>query len=310
MKKILTIIGPTSCGKTALSVDLAKNLNGEVVGLDSRQIYKGMPIGTAQPSIEEMDGVPHHLFGFQNPSEPISAGRYADRVKKTCKEILSRGKTPILCGGAGLYFRALTKGIFEGSVSNIPMRDRLEQAYEDDPVILYERLKAIDPEYAEIVHLNNKKRLVRALEIFEATGVAPSEHFHRQKNQDLDALPVFSVFLKLGRSILIERIEKRTKEMLANAWIEEVKNLLSQQAESGLKFPALNSIGYRQIQAHLLGEMTYKEMEEDIVIRTRQFARRQVQWFRKEHIDLIVELDYLDRTKISKIITELYQSVS
>ena len=302
MKKILTIIGPTASGKTALTVELSRKLNGEVIGLDSRQVYDGMIIGTAQPTKEDMDGIPHHLFGFRDPSEPISAGEYAKLVRAKVKDIQGKGKSPIICGGAGLYYRALSKGIFEGSVSDLPTRGRLEQAYEDDPVALYERLQAIDPDYADIVHMNNKKRLVRALEIYEATGKPPSEHFRDQENNPVDTLDLFTILLNWERSILTQRIAQRTQEMLDNGWIEEVETLLKKQKDKGNSFPALNSIGYRQIQAYLNGDMTQDEMKEEIMIRTRQFSRRQVQWFKKEKIDLIVEMGNLDQQKLPEIL--------
>ena len=302
MEKILTIIGPTASGKTFLSVVLAKKLEGEIIGLDSRQVYDGMSIGTAQPAKEDMDGIPHHLFGFRDPSEPISAGEYAKLVRAKVKDIQGKGKSPIICGGAGLYYRALSKGIFEGSVSDLPTRGRLEQAYEDDPVALYERLQAIDPDYADIVHMNNKKRLVRALEIYEATGKPPSEHFRDQENNPVDTLDLFTILLNWERSILTQRITQRTQEMLYNGWIEEVETLLKKQKDKGSSFPALNSIGYRQIQAYLNGDMTQDEMKEEIMIRTRQFSRRQVQWFKKEKIDLIVEMGNLDQQKLPEIL--------
>ena len=209
---------------------------------------------------------------------------------------------PIICGGAGLYYRALSKGIFEGSVSDLPTRGRLEQAYEDDPVALYERLQAIDPDYADIVHMNNKKRLVRALEIYEATGKPPSEHFRDQENNPVDTLDLFTILLNWERSILTQRITQRTQEMLYNGWIEEVETLLKKQKDKGKSFPALNSIGYRQIQAYLNGDMTQDEMKEEIIIRTRQFSRRQVQWFKKEKIDLIVEMGNLDQQELPEIL--------
>jgi len=308
MKKILTIIGPTASGKTSLSVELAKKLDGEIIGLDSRQIYEGMSIGTAQPTQDEMEGIQHHLMGFQDPAIPISAGIYTSKVKEKVTEIQKNGKTPIICGGAGLYFRALKTGIFQGSVSDLPIRNRLDQAYEDDPVALLERLKFIDPEYAEIVHINNKKRLMRALEIYEITGRSPSEHFKAQKEKPTDSLNLYTILLNWNRQKIINRIERRTDEMLENGWIEEVESLLIQQEKSKLTYPGLNSIGYRQIQAYLKNEMTLDEMKEDIVIRTRQFARRQVQWFKKENIDLIVEMDNLDTEKIPQIIFDLIQS--
>ncbi len=308
MKKILTIIGATASGKTSLSVELAKKLDGEIIGLDSRQIYEGMSIGTAQPTQDEMEGIQHHLMGFQDPAIPISAGIYTSKVKEKVTEIQKNGKTPIICGGAGLYFRALKTGIFQGSVSDLPIRNRLDQAYEDDPVALLERLKFIDPEYAEIVHINNKKRLMRALEIYEITGRPPSEHFKAQKEKPTDSLNLYTILLNWNRQKIINRIERRTDEMLENGWIEEVESLLIQQEKSKLTYPGLNSIGYRQIQAYLKNEMTLDEMKEDIVIRTRQFARRQVQWFKKENIDLIVEMDNLDTEKIPQIIFDLIQS--
>ncbi|MCS5638804.1 MAG: tRNA (adenosine(37)-N6)-dimethylallyltransferase MiaA [Candidatus Marinimicrobia bacterium] len=302
MEKILTIIGPTASGKTSLAVESAKLLEGEVIGLDSRQIYEGMPLGTAQPTKNEMAGIPHHLFGFRDLSEPISAGEYAKLVRAKVKDIQGKGKSPIICGGAGLYYRALSKGIFEGSVSDLPTRGRLEQAYENDPVALYERLQAIDPDYADIVHMNNKKRLVRALEIYEATGKPPSEHFRDQENNPVDTLDLFTILLNWERSILTQRIAQRTQEMLDNGWIEEVETLLKKQKGKGSSFPALNSIGYRQIQAYLNGDMTQDEMKEEIMIRTRQFSRRQVQWFKKEKIDLIVEMGNLDQQRLPEIL--------
>lgn len=309
MKKILTIIGPTASGKTSFCVALAKSMDGEVIGLDSRQIYNGMPIGTAQPTELETEGIPHHLFGFQDPSEPISAGRFAALVREKCDAILLKGKTPIICGGAGLYYRAITKGIFKGSVSDLPTRDRLEKAYDNDPVLLHNRLKEIDPEYSEIVHLNNKKRLVRALEIFEATGRPPSEHFRDQQGMDADVIPTFTFLMIHPRDFLIQRIKKRTKQMLTQGWIEEVKSLLNLQQKRQCEFPALNSIGYRQIQSYLLGKMSYESMEEDIVIRTRQYARRQMQLFRKEPIEVQIAMEGLAQSNLVKIVHDIYASI-
>jgi len=308
MDKILTIIGPTASGKSALSIELANRLDGEIISLDSRQIYEGMPMGTAQPTHEEMDGIPHHLFGFRNPAKPISSGEYAKMVKEKVVEIRGFGKIPIICGGAGLYFRALKTGIFEGSVSDLPTRDRLDQAYEDDPVSLLERLKSIDPKYASIVHINNKKRLMRALEIYETTGKTPSEHFQDQEENPVESMNLFTILLIWNRKIIIDRIEKRTDEMLENGWIEEVQELLIKQSESKMVYPALNSIGYRQIQSYLKGDLTFDEMREDIVIRTRQFAKRQVQWFKKENIDLMVEMDNLDRNMTPEIVHDIYKN--
>jgi len=309
LKYPIAIIGPTAIGKTAVAVSLAKALNGEIIGLDSRQIYKGMGIGTAQPKREEMDGIPHHLIGLRDPSESISAGEYAKLVKDKINQIHTRRKFPVICGGAGLYFRALTIGIFDGSVSELNIRDRLNVEYEENPNRLVERLMTIDPEYGEIVHINNKKRLVRALEIYESTGRAPSEHFKRQKDGSGDTLDLFSVLLELEKEKLNQQIELRTEAMLAEGWVDEVKQLIKYQTESKLKFPALDSIGYKQIQSYLNNEISYEEMKEKIIVRTRQFSRRQVQWFKKENIDLRIEVSGLTKFQIAQnILDVLYKT--
>ncbi|MBT6391680.1 MAG: tRNA (adenosine(37)-N6)-dimethylallyltransferase MiaA, partial [Candidatus Marinimicrobia bacterium] len=264
MEKILTIVGPTASGKTAISVELAKRLDGEVVGLDSRQIYSGIPIGTAQPTIAEKGGIPHHLFGLKPPYETVAAGAYASLVMDVVSEIESRGKTPIICGGAGLYFRALVNGIFVGSKTDQAIRDRLEKEYDDvGSEIMMARLKEADPEYASLVHPNNKKRLVRALEIVETTGKTLSHHFKEQKLTEPPKLDLFTVFLDWDRVLLRDRIAKRTKEMLEAGWIDEVKKILDQYPNEHLH--PLDSIGYRQIISHLNGELSEAELEEEIV---------------------------------------------
>ena len=311
MKKILTIVGPTAVGKTSLVVSVANQLNGEIIGLDSRQIYKGMAIGTAQPTEEEMGGIPHHLIGFREPSEPVSAGEYAKLVKGKIEEIQSNGKQPIICGGAGLYYRALTHGIFEGSVSDLSIRKRLNEEYDSNPDKLLDVLNSIDPEYGSIVHINNKKRLVRALEIYETTGRSPSEHFQMQKDGSGDTLDLFSVLLCMEKERLNERIEMRTEAMLAEGWVDEVKQLIKYQTESGLEFPALDSIGYKQIQSYLKKEISYDEMKEEIMIKTRQFSRRQVQWFKKEDMDLKIDVSGMTTFQIEdSILSVLHKSKS
>ena len=309
MKNILAIVGPTAVGKTSIALGIAKELNGEIIGLDSRQIYKGMAIGTAQPTEEEMDSIRHHLMSFQEPSDPVSAGEYAKLVKAKVKEIQSHKKYPIICGGAGLYYRALTKGIFEGSISDLSTRERLEKKYEENPEVLLHKLKSIDSKYGEIVHINNKKRLVRALEIYETTGKTPSEHYKLQDNSPGETLRLCTDFLMMDREILNKKIEKRTEEMLASGWIDEVKLLVHKQAESGKPFPALDSIGYREIQAFLNDEMSIDKMKEEIIIKTRQYSRRQVQWFRKEKVDATIDISQLDRDQITQnILNSLYES--
>jgi len=261
-----------------------------------------MSIGTAQPTIEEMDGVKHHLIGFQEPSEPISAGEYSKLVIDRVKAIRSDSKVPIICGGAGLYYRAISKGIFEGSTSDISARHRLEESYDNDPIKLLEKLRSIDPEYAELVHLNNKKRLVRALEIFEVTGKTPSENFINQISNPTAELDLYTIQLKWTRNILNKRIMRRTDAMLDQGWIREVELLLRKQKNDRVLYPAINSIGYDQIQSYLNNKITHEEMREEIIVKTRQFAKKQAQWFEKEPIDLTLEMDNLDSQNISQIL--------
>ena len=301
-EKILTIVGPTASGKTSLAIDLAKKINGEVISLDSRQIYKGMCIGTAQPTREERLGVKHHLIGCFQPSKYISSGKYFSMVKEKISEIKKQNKKPIICGGSGLYYRAIQKGIFKGSKSNLQIRDRLDYEYLKNPQILYEKLKSIDEEYSKIVHINNKQRLIRALEIFETTGKSPSDHFQSQKINPVKTIKLYTVFLKWERNTINTRINDRTKEMFKQGWIREVKNLLELQKEHNKEFPSLNSIGYKHIKAYLNSEITKDNMLNLITIRTRQFARRQEKWFKKEPIDLYLQMDQLEKKKIPEIL--------
>ena len=304
-ESILTIIGPTASGKTKLSIEIAKLLNGEVIGLDSRQIYKDMSIGTAQPTIDEMEGIPHHLYGFHDPGESISAGKIVKLIKDKITMIKNSGNTPIISGGAGLYYRALKNGIFKGSLSNESTRLQLEDKYDKDPEALFHQLKLIDPDYAKIVHINNKKRMVRALEIYELTNKSPTEHFLTQKKELSDTMNLFTIFLSWEKDKLIDRISKRTDEMLSMGWIDEVQNLIDKKNKLNKSLHPLDSIGYQQIEAYLDNKLTYKEMRDEIIIRTRQFARRQIQWFNKENIDLKIEMGKIKYNSLSKIICDL-----
>ena len=188
---IITIIGPTAIGKTSISIKLAEMINGEIIGLDSRQIYKGMPIGTAQPTKKEQNMIPHHLIGIKDPNKIISSGVYADLVIKTVSEIKDRKKEPIICGGAGLYYRAISRGIFSGSKTDLKVRSILNNEYKKlGPEHMFSKLEQIDPAYSKKVHINNKKRLIRALEIYKTTGRTPSEHFNMQRKLQKPALIV------------------------------------------------------------------------------------------------------------------------
>ena len=309
MKKIITIIGATALGKTELAVKIAEKINGEIIGLDSRQIYNYMPIGTAQPTKDEMRNIKHHLVGIRDPWDSISAGEYAKRVITKVNNIKKRGSVPIICGGAGLYYRAITKGIFSKSHTNIVLRKELEDKYRSDPVSLMLRLKEIDPEYAKIVHINNKKRLIRALEIFELTGISPTENFTNQKNNKSELLDLFTIHLSLEKKIHLNKIIERTNNMFKAGWVDEVKTLLSLQNEKKVIMPALESIGYKQIIEYLNGAIDKATLLELIIVRTRQYARKQKKWFKNEDIDLSIDLTNLNGQDTHKYICDIYNYI-
>jgi len=303
----LAIIGPTASGKSTVAVEIAKRIKGEVIGLDSRQIYKDMAIGTAQPSIKEQRGVLHHLIGIKPPSESISAGAYSKLVLGVAKDIKSRNHIPVLCGGSGLYYRALTQGIFDDSKTDLKIRKRLENEYDKHgSETLMSQLISIDPDYAKNVHPNNKKRLIRALEIYQSTGKTPTQHYNKQshssKNNTLD---LFTIYLEWEKSELNNRIKTRTKEMLKAGWIDEVKKLLNDYSDAII--PPLDSIGYREIVSYIDDKTTLRSLEKTIDIKTRQFSVRQIKWFNKESIDLTIKMK--SKKSISQICDQIIYEI-
>ena len=295
-------MGPTAIGKSTVAVMLAKTFNGEVIGLDSRQIYRNMPIGTAQPSIKEMDGVPHHLIGILSPSEIISAGEYARLVNKTIQNVKSNQNLPIICGGSGLYYRALTQGFFNESSSDAKIRDSLNKRLNRDGArVLLAELNSIDPEYSKIVHLNNHKRILRALEIFEITGKSPSEHFRKQeKNNQREKF--LSIYLKPNIDALVPRINNRIEKMLGNGWLEEVKDLKSLGFNDNTH--PMESLGYKYLIQYLKGERNLNDTIERIKIETRQFARKQIKWFDKEEMDITIDIPEISNEVIFRHILQ------
>ena len=286
----LALLGPTASGKSNLAIKIAKKVKGEIIGLDSRQIYKGMSIGTAQLTKEEQDGIPHHLVGIISPIEPISAGAYSKLVLDKIKDIQSRNHVPIICGGSGLYYRSLIRGIFKGSKSDLEVRKKLEDEYNKlGSNFLLKRLNTIDPDYAMNVHPNNKKRLIRALEIYEVTGKSPTENYRQQLKENKIKLEVLSIYLDWERKVLNDRIRKRTKLMLKAGWVDEVKKLIKKYPNNYLQ--PLDSIGYREIISWLNSDHSLSDLEQKIYIRTRQFSVQQIKWFKKESIDLTIKMN-------------------
>ena len=306
MKSII-IVGPTAIGKTNLSISLAKEINGEIIGLDSRQIFDFMPIGTGQPSKNEMIEIKHYLIGSHKLTRKISAGQYSKLVVKSIKEILSKNKVPIICGGSGLYYRALVKGIFNESITNYNIRKKLIKRLETEGVDnLLKELKNIDFNYSKIVHKNNVKRLLRALEIYYITGKGPSENFKKQKINTNDNF--FKIYLKMDIDVLRKKIINRTLSMIKNGWIEEVNEIVSMGHKKSNQ--AMESIGFNDVNDFLKKKINLNELIEQININTRQYAKKQIKWFNREQFDLIIDVTEQHKSSvIKKIINNFYNII-
>ena len=274
------LVGPTAVGKTAVSIPLAQKLNAEIISADSRQIYKYMDIGTAKPSGDELKGVPHHLIDVLELEESYTAGQFAEDAKQIIGEILSRKKIPLIVGGSGFYIKALVEGIFDTPSRDDNLREALqEEAEEKGSDILYKRLQEIDPEYAETMHPNNIKRIIRALEIYEVTGEPPSEHF----DEEHEGLPYPYTFigLKRLRQTLYDRINRRVKQMIEDGLVEEVQSILG-MGYTGEE-NALQTVGYQEILDFLADKITLETAIREIQKNTRRYAKRQMTWFRNQH---------------------------
>jgi len=283
-----TIVGPTGIGKTSLSIKLAKKLNSEIIGLDSRQIYKMIPIGTAQPSEQELSSIAHHLIGIKELSDTISAGEYVELVDKKIVEILDQKKIPILCGGTGLYLKSLVEGIFTGSQTDRSIRSFLEKEYDNGKSdALYKELFSIDPEYSKKVHPNNKRRLIRALEIYKITGKNMTDNFKSDNKKSNFYKNFHTVYLRMSRETLEKRIYQRTLSMVESGMIEEVKFI----KDKCYDIKHIDYIGFSEISSYLDKEISRKDTIERIHIRTRQYAKRQMKWFDNQSFDNVFDMD-------------------
>ena len=294
MGKIISIFGPTGLGKSSLAIELAKKINGEIIGVDSRQVYKGIPIGTAQPNSSQLNEVPHHLIGFKNLNEKISAGEYMKLIDKKIDQILLKNKYPILCGGTGLYFKTLKEGIFEGSHTNEEIRTRLEKEYEDDKQAIFEKLQKIDSNYSKIVHINNKKRLVRALEVFETTGKTMSENFDSSSLKSRYVDDYYFIYLTMHNDLLHPRIYKRIKIMIEVGMVDEVEKI----TRNKIDISHIDYIGFKELASFLDKEISIDEAIERIFIRSRQYAKRQKKWFNANSFDEVFSLDDISSNDI------------
>lgn len=289
MKKLIVLTGPTSVGKTGLSIKLAKKINGEIISGDSMQVYKYMDIGTAKISKNEMDGVPHHLIDFLDPKENYNAYSFKEMGEKAIKEIYGRGRVPVIVGGTGFYIQALCYDVDFSYGTDEEYRARLEELLEKQGEdYLYEMLRDCDGDYAEIVSKKNHKRVIRALEFFKTTGEMLSKHndTERMKHSPYD-LKYF--VLTKNRENLYEDINKRVDIMVKDGLVEEALKVFNMNLPENST--AKKAIGYSELFPYFMGECTLDYAIEKIKQDTRRFAKRQMTWFRREKDVIFVDKD-------------------
>lgn len=277
--KVIVICGPTASGKTALSIELAKKINGEIISSDSMQIYKDMNIGTAKPTKEETQDIKHYLLDFVEPNKRYSVAEFKKDAEQAIVEILQKGKTPIIVGGTGLYVDSLIYGIeYQDIKLDEKYRKELEEIAENEGLeILYEKAKKIDSKAMEKISPNDKKRIIRVLEIYKATGKTKTEQEIESRKQEVKYdYKVFAI--NMDREKLYDRINKRVDIMIKQGLIKEVEDLLKKYNE----FPtAMQGLGYKEVVEHIERKLTKEEMIEKIKMETRRYAKRQITWFKK-----------------------------
>lgn len=275
MSPVICIMGPTASGKTSLAIDVAKALNGEVISVDSALVYADMNIGTAKPSLTEQNGVRHHLIDIISPEVSYSVADFMRDAENAIKQVLARGKLPILAGGTMMYFNALINGLNKLPAADDAIREHINNMALSE---VYSQLKSIDAVSAERININDRQRLTRALEVFMASGKSLTYWQRQQKNKLPFEFHQFSI-MPAERVTLHKLIEKRFDLMLADGFVREVESLLDKyQLHTDL--PSMRSVGYRQVWQYLRGELTLDEMRERGIIATRQLAKRQVTWLR------------------------------
>lgn len=280
--KLIAVCGPTASGKTSLAIALAKALDGEIISCDSMQIYKGMEIGTAKPNEEEMQGIPHHLLDFCEPTEVFSVVDYTSRAKEAICDITERGKNVFLVGGTGLYARSLLRAVpFTENSRDDAVRAALQEEFEKEGIDgIYARLKEVDPESAEQIHPNNTKRVIRAMEYYLTTGEPFSAQAKASKLVETNYDYTMICLDFRDREVLYNRINQRVDLMLQSGLLEEARQYYEQYGTSGKT--SVQAIGYKELFPYFAGTCTLEEAVENIKRETRRFAKRQLTWFRRE----------------------------
>ncbi len=277
-KRVIFIVGPTAVGKTSFAVNLAKRLKGEIISADSMQAYRGMDILSQKPTASEQKSIPHHLIGFLDPEKEYSAAEFAKRARKIIKHIIGKGKIPIITGGSGLYVKALLDGIFPSKGKNEALRRRLGRLADEKGMrFLYNKLRKIDPHSAGKIHPNDKKRIIRALEIYEVEKKTKTSLEKKTKGiKDEYRIEIFGLVME--RKKLYDRINKRVDLMFRRGLVEEVKKLLRKR----LSITSRRAIGIKQVEGYLNGDYGLAEAKEALKRDTRRLAKRQLTWFRAD----------------------------
>ena len=279
---LVVILGPTACGKSALALELAQRFSGEIVSCDSVAVYRGFDIGTAKPGREERTLARHHLLDVAEPDEPLTAGEYARRARAAIGEIAARGRLPIVVGGTGLYLRALLEGLFPGPQRSEKLRERLRhRAARSGSPYLHRMLTRLDPAAAAKIHANDAPKLIRAIEVCVASRARMSDLWQQQGRDPLRGFRIVRVGLNPPRSQLYERINRRAWEMFDNGLVEETESLLSRYGRRN-EVTALDSLGYRQAAQFLHGELSRDQAIAAAQQGHRNYAKRQMTWFRRE----------------------------
>lgn len=280
---VLALVGPTGSGKTRTAIRLCQALNAEIVSMDSMQVYRGMDIGTAKPTREELSAAPHHMIDVVEPDQMFTVSMYREMARKAIDDILARGRTPLLVGGTGLYLQAISYEMSLGdNGADHALREELHRiaGETDGPKRLHERLQRVDPASAEKLHPNDVRRVIRALEIYETSGRAKSAQADEQRREGPYHVLVYG--LSLPREMMYARINARVDEMVRNGLVDEVKGLLDRGIEPRPEGGAMQAIGYKEIVSALRGEMTMEQAVDLIKQGSRRYAKRQWTWFRHD----------------------------
>lgn len=307
MNELVVLTGPTAVGKTNISIELAKRIDGEIISADSIQVYKGMDIGSAKITEEEMEGIPHHLIDVLKPTEEFNVHIFKNMAVKAIKEIQSRGKIPIIVGGTGFYIQSVLYDIdFDVTDDSHAYRKELERTATDKGnEYLHEKLKEIDPESAKEIHYNNVKRVIRALEYYHDTGKTISSHNSSQKN---NTSPYNFAYFVLNdkRELLYDRINTRVDEMLQKGLVDEVQFLLDNGCSKNML--SMQGIGYKEVISYIENNLSLEDTSELIKKNTRHFAKRQLTWFRREKDVIMIHMDDFNYQQ-EKILKEMLMNL-